>query len=102
MEKGRIRHMAVFTLKHTVESPETEKFLDDGKQILSAIEVVENFEVVRQVSPKTDFDFGFSMEFQNQEAYDTYNEHPDHQSFVEQRWKKEVEKFQEIDFVTAV
>lgn len=98
MKKGRIRHMAVFTLKSQKNSVDTKKFLADGEKILSSIPIVENFEVLKQVSKKYDFDFGFSMEFENQEAYDTYNAHPDHQAFVEERWKKEVERFQEIDF----
>ena len=99
MEKGRIRHMAVFTLKHKEGSPEIEKFLLDGERILKSIPAVEKFEVLRQVSNKYDLQFGFSMEFKDQEAYDSYNAHPDHQSFVQQRWEKEVETFQEIDFV---
>ncbi|MFZ3591761.1 Dabb family protein [Bacillus sp. DJP31] len=99
MESERIRHMAFFTLIHSIDSSDTEQFLKDGKEILRAISTVENFEVLRQVSPKTDFDFGFSMEFKSQEDYDTYNNHSSHQSFVEERWKVEVQKFQEIDYV---
>ncbi|MCK0471066.1 Dabb family protein [Halalkalibacter sp. APA_J-10(15)] len=98
MEKGTIKHMAFFTLKHSLSDQATETFLKDGQAILSAIPVVNNFEVLRQTSPKTDFDFGFSMEFANQEDYDTYNNHPSHVSFVEERWKVEVERFQEIDY----
>ena len=101
MKQGRIRHMAIFTLKHAEDAPETERFLEDGRVILSAIPSVENFEVLRQVSPKTSFRFGFSMEFADQAGYDAYNAHPAHTDFVERRWKVEVESFQEIDFVDA-
>ena len=101
MENGTIRHMAIFTLKHAKDAPETAKFLEDGRRILTGIPVVRNFEALRQVSPKTDFDFGFSMEFASQDDYTAYNEHPDHVAFVEERWKKEVVRFQEIDFVNA-
>ena len=101
MEYGRIRHMAIFTLKYPEDSKEAMKFLQDGESILRAIPVVENFEVLRQVSSKTTFDYGFSMEFKNQDDYDTYNNHPSHQSFVENRWKKEVTDFQEIDFLKS-
>lgn len=98
MEGTKIRHMAVFTLTHGEGSPEVERFLKDGEKLLSAIPVVERFEVLRQVSGKTDFDYGFSMEFADQAAYDAYNAHPDHVRFVEERWVKEVARFQEIDF----
>jgi len=38
------------------------------------------------------------MEFASQQAYDQYNNHPDHVAFVQNRWIKEVEDFLEIDF----
>ena len=67
--------------------------------VLAAIPGVEKFERLRQVSPKADYAFGFSMEFADQAAYNAYNEHADHTAFVEGRWIPEVSKFQEIDYV---
>lgn len=98
MTGERIRHMVIFCLKHEQDSTETEKFLLDGKAILSSIPTVENFEVLNQISPKNDYNFGFSMEFSDRDAYDSYSAHPDHEAFVEQRWKVEVTSFLEIDF----
>jgi hypothetical protein len=60
---------------------------------------VRNFELLREVSRKNGFTFGFSMEFVDQAAYDAYSNHPDHNRFVEERWKREVEEFMEIDYV---
>ena len=99
MKNGTIRHMAIFTLKHAPDAPETAAFLQDGADILSSIPVVQNFEVLRQVSVKCDFQYGFSMEFADQAAYEAYNIHPHHQAFVAERWEIEVEAFQEIDFI---
>lgn len=98
MGRETIRHMVAFTLHSPAGSAEAERFLSDGRKILSAIPVVNRFEVLRQISPKSDYDFGFSMEFDSQADYDAYNAHPDHEAFVEQRWKKEVSRFQELDF----
>lgn len=98
MTNNRIRHMVIFSLKYDLEDPETDKFLKDGKEILTSIPVVEKFEVMRQVSSKNEYHFGFSMEFVDQQAYDTYNQHPSHVGFVNQRWIPEVTKFLEIDF----
>jgi hypothetical protein len=42
---------------------------------------------------------GLSMEFTDQAAYDTYNDHPIHVAFVRDRWKTEVSDFMEIDYV---
>ncbi|WP_425270616.1 Dabb family protein [Paenibacillus helianthi] len=101
MTNGAIRHMALFTLKHNSGSAEAAAFLKDGEEILSFIPVVANFEVLLQISVKCDFDYSFSMEFENQEAYDAYNAHPDHQRFVRERWETEVLRFQEIDLMES-
>lgn len=61
-----IRHTVVFTLKHPQYSLEEKRFLSDAKRILSAIKGVTHFEPLRQVSPKNDYHFGFSMEFVDQ------------------------------------
>lgn len=93
-----ICHTVVFSLKHPARSADEKAFLD-AAIVLSAIPGVEKFERLRQVSPKADFDFGFSIEFANQAAYQAYNDHPDHVAFVQDRWVSEIEKFQEIDYV---
>ena len=92
-----IRHTVAFRLKHPAGSAAEADFLAAGSR-LAGIPGVENFESLRQVSPKNDFSFGFSMEFADQAAYTGYNEHPDHVRFVEERWKPEVEDFLEIDY----
>lgn len=93
-----IRHTVVFTLKHADGSAEESAFLQDAK-VLADIPGVEKFEQLRQVSPKNDYQFGFSMEFADQAAYSGYNDHPDHVAFVRDRWVPEVERFLEIDYV---
>jgi hypothetical protein len=93
-----IRHTVVFSLKHAAGSAEERAFLD-AALVLERIPGVEKFERLRQVSPKADYAFGFSMEFADQAAYDGYNAHPDHTGFVERRWIPEVSRFQEIDYV---
>jgi hypothetical protein len=92
-----IRHTVVFRLKHPAGSAEEKKFLADAKA-LAKIPGVEKFEQLRQVSPKNDYTFGFSMEFADEAAYRGYNEHPEHVAFVRDRWMKEVEAFLEIDY----
>ena len=93
-----IRHTVVFTLKHPQGSAEEKKFLEDA-QVLTQIPTVQSFERLKQVSVKNRFKFGFSMEFGDQAAYDTYNDHPIHVAFVRDRWKAEVSDFMEIDYV---
>ncbi|HEV7254066.1 MAG TPA: Dabb family protein [Mesorhizobium sp.] len=93
-----IRHTVVFRLKHPGGSPAESGFLA-AATVLKQIPGVERFEQLRQVSPKNDFQFGFSMEFADETAYDGYNSHPDHVAFVRDRWVPEVETFLEIDYV---
>lgn len=93
-----IRHTVAFRLKHKSGSEAEASFLEAAR-VLTSIPTVRNFEWLRQVSSKNPFAFGFSMEFTSQQDYDQYNAHPEHVRFVESRWKPEVEKFMEIDYV---
>ncbi len=93
-----IRHTAVFRLKHEAGSALEKDFLSALAE-LKSIKGVEKFEVLRQVSTKSEFKFGVSMEFADQAAYDGYNTHPDHVAFVQGRWIPEVAAFTEIDYV---
>lgn len=94
-----IRHTVVFSLRHGQGSAAEQTFLADAESLLTSIGGVENFQVSRQVSPKSDLDYQLAMTFADAEAYESYNTHPTHVAFVEQRWLPEVERFQEYDFV---
>lgn len=98
MSSTRIKHMVTFCLHAGKENPEAEAFLSQSAAELAPIPGVENFEVFRQVSSKNDYDYGFSMEFSDQAAYNAYNKHPVHQTYVAEIWLKQVSRFQEIDF----
>ena len=96
-----IRHTVAFKLKHAAGSESESSFLEAAR-VLTSIPTVRNFEWLRQVSPKNQFEFGFSMEFASRQDYEAYNVHPDHVHFVETRWKPEVSDFLEIDYVPFV
>jgi len=97
-----IRHTVAFRLKHPAGSESEGTFLADGKRILTAIPGVKNFEALEQVSAKNSFRHGFSMEFDGQAEYESYNNHPDHVAFVRDRWIPEIDEFLEIDYVAYV
>ena len=98
LKNTEIQHMVIFDLSHEKGSALAEKFLRDGQQILSQLNTVQNFQVFNQVSLKNDYTYGFSMTFADLKAYESYNNHPNHMAFVENRWKTEVTRFLEIDF----
>lgn len=93
-----IRHTVVFRLKHAAGSAAEAKFLADA-MVLAVVPGVMAFERLRQVSPKNDYQFGFSMEFTDKAAYAAYDTHPEHIAFVRDRWIPEVAAFMEIDYV---
>ena len=94
-----IRHTVSFALVHPAGSDAERGFLDEARRTLPGIPGVEDFTVSRQVSPKSDHAFQFSMAFADQAAYDAYDGHPDHRAFVSTRWQSEVSSFQELDLV---
>lgn len=93
-----IRHTVQLRLRHSPGSPGEQDFLS-AALTLARIPGVTRFEQSRQVSSKNPYAFNFSMEFADQAAYDGYNNHPLHVSFVQNRWVPEVEEFLEADFV---
>ena len=96
----RIRHSVVFTLKHAAGSDEEADFLR-AIAALESIPGVEAFELMREVSPKNGFDHALTMEFADRDAYEGYNQHPDHAGFVANRWDADVADFLEIDTMCA-
>jgi hypothetical protein len=93
-----IHHAVFFKLKYPAGSESEHAFFAAAKH-LATIPGVENFECLKQISKKNGFEFGLSMEFANQQSYDSYNNHPDHVAFIQEHWLKEVEDFLEIDYV---
>lgn len=94
-----IQHTVMFNLKHADNSTEEKQFLEDGQQILSVLPTVKDFEVKKQISTKNGYKFYFSMFFEDEKAYETYNQHPEHVKFVKERWETEVSDFLEADFI---
>lgn len=92
-----IRHTVVFKLKYPQGSSEEAAFLNAAAE-LSAIPGVHKFECLRQTSKKNNFDYGISMEFDSDKAYEEYNQHLDHTAFVNTFWIRDVKDFMEIDY----
>ena len=97
LANGRLRHTVVFTPTHACGSEAEADFLAAAAR-LAEIPGVEAFEILRETSPKNAYRFGISMEFADDAAYVSYNEHPDHVRFVQERWLPEVADFLEIDY----
>jgi hypothetical protein len=95
-----IEHTVVFRLTHSAGSSAESDFLTAARTALTTIPGVQDFTIRRQVSPKSDLAWQFSMRFADQAVYDAYNAHPAHVEFVATQWQTEVAAFQEYDFIT--
>jgi hypothetical protein len=91
-----LRHAGIFNFKATVSEAQKHEFFVALKA-LEEISGVEKMEVSRQTSSKNKFKFGFSMEFANNEIYQAYSIHPQHDAFVQDFFIPLVEDFMEID-----
>lgn len=93
-----IRHAALFALIHEAGSAEERGFLR-ALSALRQIPGVADFQIAAEISPKNPYTFAVSMTFAGQSAYDAYNSHPLHVTFVQSRWVPEVAAFMEHDTV---
>lgn len=93
----KIKHTVVFRFKQPMDSTELKAFFKAARK-LANIPGVQNFESLKQISKKNNFEYGLSMEFSSQQSYDQYLNHPDHVSFVKEFWLKDVADFMEIDY----
>ena len=93
-----IRHAVILRLKPLI-SPENKAAFLEASWRLARIPNVQNLEVLKQTSSKNPFDYGIIMEFDSQEQYDYYSNHPDHQAFIQDFWIPCVEDFLEIDYL---
>ena len=92
-----IRHTVVFKFNDQTSAIKEKDFFMAIKK-LSSIPGVQNFECLRQIGKKNNFDYGVSMEFNGTAEYEHYNNHPMHVHFLNQYWKKDVADFMEIDY----
>lgn len=92
-----IQHAVVFRLKFIRGSVEEKNFLDAAMR-LGSIPGVLNLKCHRQTSKKNNFDFGLSMAFETNRAYQAYNTHPDHLAFIKNYWTDGVDDCLEIDY----
>ena len=92
-----IRHTVTFKLKYQNGSLEENEFLEQARK-LSSLPTVSKFECLKEISQNNDYDFGLSMEFDDMDAYEAYNNHPMHVSFVQDYWIPQVVGYIELDY----
>ncbi len=96
MKKDAIRHAGLFNFKNNVTNQEKDDFFVALKA-LSNIPGVQELEISRQISPKNNFQFAFSMCFDSNELMTAYASNPKHDDFVQHFWLTFVADFMEVD-----
>jgi len=92
-----IKHAVIFKLNHPEGSLKEKEFFVAASK-LADIPGVKNFEILKQTSTGTNFDFGIVMEFSNHLLYQQYTDHEEHKQFLQHHWLKGVQDFLEIDY----
>jgi hypothetical protein len=92
-----IRHSVILTLKSSLSPVDKLQYFEAVNE-LKQIPGFQKFEVLKQTSAKNPFEYGISMEFETQQAYDLYAGHSLHTAFVEKYWAACVVDFLEIDY----
>lgn len=92
-----IRHTVAFALPFAAHSAEEQEFLAEARR-LATIPGVQAFRVLRALDEQAALPLTLSMEFADQDAYDGYDDHPQHRDFVERHWLPTVTAFQETDY----
>jgi Stress responsive A/B Barrel Domain len=95
-----ITHSVFFRLNHAPDSHEETMFFLNSLP-LAALPTVRDFRRLKQTSVKNPFTHGFSMQFENQAAYNAYNTNPTHTAYVQNIWIPQVVEFLEIDHEDA-
>jgi hypothetical protein len=99
-----ITHVVIFWTEQA--NRESAVALYEGARKLDQIPGVKNFRCGCPVPSPRDvvddsFQVAISMDFDDQEAADTYQNHPDHVAFVEEVFKKHAARCVVYDFETA-
>ena len=90
-------HSVIFKFKASISNVEKHEFFNAVNK-LAMIEGVHHFETLKQTSLKNEYEFGLAMVFDNTEAYQKYNAHPEHSLFIQKYWLTMVDGFLEIDY----
>ncbi|MFX0557810.1 Dabb family protein [Maribacter sp. CXY002] len=91
-----IKHSVLFNFREDITPTEQHDFFKSTNN-LSLIVGVKDLEILRQFNAKNTFQYSISMAFDTLEAYHRYNDHAEHQSFIQKQWLPLVKDFLEID-----
>jgi|GEM_PF-3795990 len=91
-------HAVLFNFKEAVEGEKREEILKITREKLGKIPGVKNLLVGKTIKHKSEFEYGLFMHLENQDALQTYREHPDHVYFRDVEFFPFLENYKGLDY----
>lgn len=92
----QIHHVLIFNFKNEISETDQQSFLE-GMKTLETISGISNFEISKQIHANTKFKYILAMDFDSDESYQAYIQHPQNREFVKKFWLVMVDDYLVID-----
>lgn len=94
-----LRHAVGVNLKYGKDDPRVKEFFKAAKQALATIPQVKAYTHYAVTNSDCGYQYGFVLDFESEEAWMEYNEHPANLKFSEDYWEKDVAGYLYFNFV---
>ena len=95
----RIRHGCLVNINYEEGTERFKEFFDEAKKMSYSIPMVKEHHQYRQTDENCPYKYGFIQEFENEEDYREFIEHPRHIEYGEKYWSSGVKDFMDFNFV---
>jgi hypothetical protein len=94
-----LRHAVGVNLKYGKDDPRVKEFFKAAKKALATIPQVKAYTHYVVTNPDSGYQYGFVLDFESEETWMEYNEHPNNLKFSEEHWDKDVASYLFFNFV---
>ena len=91
-------HVVLFNFKSDLSVKRKAEILELCRKTLAALPGVQNLLVGRSIKSDGEFSYALSMYFENEQALETYRNHPDHVYFRDVEFFPFLENFKGLDY----
>ena len=85
-----LRHAVGVNLKYEKDEPRVKEFFKAAKQMLATIPQVQAYTHYVVRNPECGYQYGFVLDFESEETWLQYCEHPNNLKFSEEYWDRDV------------
>lgn len=91
-------HVVLFNFKSEIADERKAEILELSRKTLAALPGVQNLLVGKSIKSVGEFSYALSMYFKNEQALETYRNHPDHVHFRDVEFFPFLENFKGLDY----